>query len=352
MDRKRYDSIGHILQKWGGRTLAVALCACMIGTTLPLTAYADEPENTENTENEAGDSPDTTACAFAVTGGTEGTDYTYADGVLTIQKATPLTIANKDPETATSDCIFIEAGMSADITLAGVNIASASRAPFEIADNSTGNVTITLADNSKNSLKNTNYSNSGGAPLQKNGMYSERLGKLLIRCEHSDREYNTTGEHECTDACGELTATAKDSPYLAGIGGAHNQSAANIYITGGNITAEGGGGAGIGSGYIGSGNASHIYISGGVIDASSDRGGAGIGGGSYTSASDIYVSGGRVTASAKGGAGIGAGQEHSATGIYISGGIIRARSEWDGAGIGSGGRSSKKMALTSIFPVA
>ena len=37
-----------------------------------------------------------TVGAFEVTGGTNGTDYTYADGVLTINTATALTIKNAD----------------------------------------------------------------------------------------------------------------------------------------------------------------------------------------------------------------------------------------------------------------
>lgn len=349
MGRKQYDSIEHALQKWGGRTIALALCACMIGMTLPTTVYAEEAEKVENvsddsTNEEENGTGDTTAGAFVVTGGTEGTDYSYAGGLLTIKTAIPLTIKNQNQETATPDCIFIEAG--ANITLAGVNITSDSRAPIQIADNSTGNVTITLADDSKNSLSNNG---NGNAALQKNGVYSESLGKLLIRCEHSSAEYDTTGGHQCSDNCGALEATVKGNSYAAGIGGGYKGSVANIYITGGNITAKGGSGAGIGSGsYAGSGNASHIYISGGVIEASPDRGGAGIGGGAYTSASDIYVSGGRVTASAQGGAGIGGGQEGSATGIYISGGIIHATSTWKGTGIGSGSEVPNKESVSDI----
>lgn len=352
MRRKQYDSIEHALQKWGGRIIALALCACMIGMTLPTTVYAEETEKVENvsddsTNEEENGTGDTTACAFVVTGGTEETDYSYKEGVLTIKTATPLTIKNQNQETATSDCIFIEAGVNANITLAGVNITSDSGAPIQIADNSTGNVTITLADNSKNSISNNGSEN---AALQKNGVYSDSLGKLLIQCEQSGEGYDTTGGHQCSDNCGALEATVKGNSYAAGIGGGgYEGSVANIYITGGNITANGGAGAGIGSGrYDDFGNASHIYISGGVIEASSDRGGAGIGGGAFTSASDIYVSGGRVVASAEGGAGIGGGQGGSATGIYISGGIIHATSTWKGAGIGSGSEVTNKESVSDI----
>ena len=53
---------------------------------------------------------------------TYDTDYTYADGVLTIKTSTPITIANADPSAATTDRIEVADGVSANITLAGVNI--------------------------------------------------------------------------------------------------------------------------------------------------------------------------------------------------------------------------------------
>lgn len=87
---------------------------------------------------------------FTVTGGTPGTDYTYADNVLTIKTDTPITIRG----TTTTDTIAVEKDKDANITLAGVNIDVsetgdfgsdiAGSAAFKIADNSTGDVTITL----------------------------------------------------------------------------------------------------------------------------------------------------------------------------------------------------------------
>ncbi|MBQ2799740.1 MAG: hypothetical protein IJF09_10170, partial [Ruminiclostridium sp.] len=117
--------------------------------------------------------------AFEVTGGVLYTDYAYAGDVLTIYTSTALTIKNTNPSTPTTDRIEVALGVSANITLAGVNIDVSSQsdtAAFKIADNSAGNVTITLADGTTNTLE------SGGncAGLQKNGEYSETLGKLTI----------------------------------------------------------------------------------------------------------------------------------------------------------------------------
>ena len=85
-----------------------------------------------------------------------------------------MTIANTNPE-ATGDSIAVADGVNANITLAGVNISTAWYvAAFRIADNSTGNVTITLADGTTNTLRSGN--NCAG--LQKNGVTSP--GTLTI----------------------------------------------------------------------------------------------------------------------------------------------------------------------------
>ena len=259
-----------------------------------------------------------TVGAFEVTGGTNGTDYTYENGVLTINTSTALTIKNTNPSTSTTDRIEVADGVSANITLNGVNIdtSNASGAAFVIADNSTGNVTITLADGTTNTLKSV----VNCAGLQKNGEYSETLGKLTI-----------TGT-------GSLTATGGDQG--AGVGGGFS-SGSNITISGGTITAIGGeDGAGIGGGFEGSG--SNIKISGGVVTATGGDYGAGIGGGWYNSGSNIEISGGEVIATSGeggaviGGAGIGGGKSGSGSNIEISGGTVTATGDKGGAGIGGG----------------
>ena len=272
--------------------------------------------------------------AFEVTGGTKDTDYSYANGLLTIRTDTALTIKNADPDTATTDRIYVEDGVSANVTLAGVNIKVGSKsttAPFQIADDSTGDVTITLADNTKNQLRTVlvSYDKPQCAALQKNGEYSDTLGKLTIQCEH-------TGEgHICTESCGSLTAEAQVGlDNGGGIGSANKKTTANIYIKGGNISASSNNGAGIGGGYSsGEGTLlsplSHIYISGGCVDAYSLNSGAGIGGGYVCKkVSDIYISGGCVKAtSGNSGAGIGASSYGSASAIYITGGSVNASSQ-------------------------
>ncbi|MBQ8727384.1 MAG: chitobiase/beta-hexosaminidase C-terminal domain-containing protein, partial [Oscillospiraceae bacterium] len=257
------------------------------------------------------------------------TDYTYVDnspyapGVLTIKSSAAMTISG----TTTTDRIVVETGVSANITLNGVNIdtSNALGAAFVIADNSTGNVTITLADGTTNTLKSV----VNCAGLQKNGEYSETLGKLTI-----------TGT-------GTLTATGGDKG--AGIGGGGGSSSSNIEISGGKVTATGGGygagtggdfgGAGIGGGKNGSG--SNIEISGGTVKAQGGYRAAGIGGGGGGSSSNIEISGGTVTATGgSGGAGIGGGWGCSGSDIKISGGVVTATGSSNGTGIGGGGGGS------------
>ena len=267
----------------------------------------------------------TTVGDFSIsTSGSSGTDYTYdADQkLLTIKSVTPITIKNTDASKATDNHIFVESGVAANVTLAGVNIAC-SLAPFEIAEGSTGDVTVTLADGTTNTL--TVNDNKESAALQKNGAYSDTLGTLTIRCEH------VAEDHICSSDCGSLSVSAKKMNNGAGIGckkGYYSETA-NICIKGGNITARTWNGAGIGGGTYG--GASYIRISGGNVDAQSDNKGAGIGGGGsaiYMTVSHIYITGGSVTAHSNS-SGDGIGQGGSGKGcsdIYISGGSVKASS--------------------------
>ena len=249
-----------------------------------------------------------TTGAFTVTGGTLGTDYTYADGVLTITSNKSVTIKNTDPNTPTTNRIEVADGVFVNITLAGVNIdVSASENTAAFKKNS-GTLSITLADDSVNTLK----SGSNCAGLQTNKALGIK-GK------------------------GELIATGGAGG--AGIGGGDNGSCSSIIINGGTVTATGsGGGAGIGGGYNGKG--SDIFISGGTVTATGgSNGGAGIGGGQYDSGSTITIKGGTVTATggSNGGAGIGGGYYGSCSGISITEGTVTATGGSNGgAGIGGG----------------
>ena len=304
--------------------LAVALTAVMAVSMVPDTGlHIEATAANASAQSVTGAENWTTVGDFSIsTSGSSGKDYTYdADQkLLTIKSATPIVIKNTDVSKATDNRIFVESGVSADVTLAGVNIAC-SLAPFEIAEGSTGDVTVTLADGTQNTL--TVNSNSTSAALQKNGAYSDTLGTLTIRCEH------VAEDHVCSSACGSLSVSAELTKNGAGIGSERNKDAAKIYIKGGIITARTWNGAGIGGGP--NNVASYITISGGNVDAQANNSGAGIGGGgsAQKKVSHIYITGGSVTAHSNS-SGDGIGQGGSGKGcsdIYISGGSVKASSK-------------------------
>ncbi len=113
-----------------------------------------------------------------------------------------------------------------------------------------------------------------------------------------------------------------------------DSTASSLLVTGG------AGGAGIGGGI--STGASDIIISGGLIKATGGQNAAGIGGGGAGDGSSITISGGSVTATGgQCGAGIGGGGGGRGTGINITGGTVVAKGgEAGGAGIGGGAEAS------------
>ena len=133
------------------------------------------------------------------------------------------------------------------------------------------------------------------------------------------------------------TIIAKGGDGGAGIGGGRNGSGEKLYFYSGKIEAKGGeAGSGIGGSFKGRGR--DIYIYGG-------DGGAGIGGGCWTSEQDmdgdtaaynINIYGGKIYAcGGYNGAGIGGGQNVPARDITITGGEVNAHGAY-GAAIGGG----------------
>lgn len=202
--------------------------------------------------------------------------YDISVGSITISTDGTYLITGNGETTANT--IRVNAGVDAEITLRDVRIESDDAA----MDVTGANVVLILEGD--NSLT------SGGenAGLQKN----DTAGKLTIRGAGSLSAVCST------DAPNYFTAGG------AGIGGGGDagRTVGNIFIEGGRITAKGGtghngGGAGIGAGGN-SGSATDIYISGGVITAiGGTNGAAGIGGGGHDGTlSNISITGGWIIA--------------------------------------------------------
>lgn len=257
-----------------------------------------------------------------------GTDYKIDGSTLKILSDKGINVKNVDPTQPCSNDIYIESGVSANITFAGINIQRGLNeySAVEIAENSSGNVNIILADNTDNIISTTyNY-----AALSKNSDSAE-CGTLTISCQHSGE-----AGHICGSSCGGLNAAS--SNYPAAIGGDYNRSASNIVINGGRINAKGSKGAGIGGGY--NAKANNITVNGGIINAESVFGAA-IGSGQGGSADGIYINGGIVNAvityfnnNNAYGCAIGSGATGQADNIIINDGIVTAQGGYNSYALG------------------
>lgn len=124
----------------------------------------------------------------------------------------------------------------------------------------------------------------------------------------------------------------------AGISAGTNGS---VGILGGNVTATGTTGAGIGGGISPNGSSGPIVIGGNAEVTATSQWNAGIGGGPTGTVGDIAIVGGTVTAQGgNNGAGIGGGNGGTAGNITIEGGTVTAQGGANGAGIGGGNNSA------------
>ena len=136
------------------------------------------------------------------------------------------------------------------------------------------------------------------------------------------------------DDAGALFAYGGDSG--AGIGSGYNGTGGAVTINGGAVAVRGGYyAAGIGAGYGGTGGA--VTVNGGVVVAQGGYYSAGIGAG-YGTAGSLTVNGGEVIATGNfGGAGIGSGRHGTSGAVTITGGTVTAEGGGYAAGIGGGG---------------
>ena len=251
--------------------------------------------------------------AFAVSGGTQGTDYTYADGVLTITGGA-VTVANTDPSTPVQDRIVIQG--EATVTFAGLNIAtSGDSAPVTVDDTSGTDAMILLQG--ENVLRST-----GSAPA--------------LRKSRGSTGGNGTSALKITSAAGDGSAS-------------------------GSLVAEASGSSAAGIGALGyHGDVANLEIAGGTVTARGGSGAADIGASSGGSVWNLVMSGGSVTATGNKGIGTGDSRESGSRDSRITGGIVCTK-KYDGAsptgGIVStdGGRTWQVVAsleLPTDFEVA
>lgn len=250
----------------------------------------------------------------------------YASGVLTIKKPTSVTIRNTDPSVPTSDRIYVAKNVNADITLDGVSI-NTDDSPIKIADNSRGDVKITLAEGSVNTLKAgiecAGISKNGGVGTLtidgsgtlnvSGGIYAPAIGS-----DFDNRVFGITINGGTINAnAGSDVSSAIGTGYItseASFADDVRYIVEGITINGGTINATSLSQPAIGSGYceISDMCVKDIIINGGIINAAGNFAPYNIGGGSNIKAENIRINAGVVTAestdSYAGNGGIGAGR--------------------------------------------
>ena len=203
---------------------------------------------------------------------TSGTDYTYADGLLTVKTTKPVTISSNGEKTDHTIAVADEIGGKATITLKNVYIEKNTGSLFDIQ----GSASVLLKLTGVNLLMSPEITGNSNDPI--------------LRCEKSEDGQKTASLE--IEGPGELRVkliVVEQYKTVNGacIGGSANRDAGNITIKSGVVTVEmneiyGDGsvqlrGACIGGGGEGAGG--NITISGGVIVTTSKADGAGIGSG-------------------------------------------------------------------------
>jgi len=289
------------------RILSILLCFCMVLSLLPVPVLA-------------------ATHTLTVTGGEEGTDYqwggniytTYgelyiAENVLVILTSKELTITGDTKNQAGfKDAISINSGVTANLTLNGVNlVSSSSSAGVTIAPGGTLNLTLqgtnTFTQNPGSDFRNCPAIRvPEGASLT---VTDKSTGSLTSSTSNGSAviggyNWENCGTVTINGGIFDLSATgAENVDYIGGpaIGpGAYGRNG-TITINGGYIKAYSQWGAAIGSGYnvvmgqIGQQNET-ISINGGTVVASSDNTVAdGIGGYAKAITGGVTINGGSVS---------------------------------------------------------
>ena len=202
------------MRKLGRKLTSALLTLALLVSVLPIGAAPAQAADT--------------AGAFEVTGGTSGTDYSYSNGVLTVNDGASITISMASEATkSTSDRIVVNG--NAKITLNGVNITPVDAGTddgysgIDLASGATLN--ITLQSGSSNVINGGTSITGAPGP----GIHVPESSTLIIGGNGSL----------------EVKGASRDSEAAVGIGGNGSASQAggacgNVLILGGTIKVHGG----------------------------------------------------------------------------------------------------------------
>ncbi len=332
-------------------------------------------DNSSNSSQEVGD--------FVVTGNENNYEFDETNGILKIKG--DVKVKNKESVPVTAQSIIISD--SCTVTLEGIHIdrslAEDDNCPYPKGQgiliealnntNSQNVVTLDLADGTVNDVKGSKGKNINATTGSWAGIEVEFLYEDSIEPKNEMASLIISGNG---------TLNVEGSENAAAIGGSNSSGGSKGYGLYGNITIQSGtvnakatgGGAGIGSSNNPGGGTSHgsykatgnntwgtITINGGNVTAIGGSG-AGIGGGNHVDSGKIIINGGTIDAKGQAGIGCGVGSSKNkgnggdkGPGYYwadveINGGDITARAtwtdNWGGAGIGGGGYCDAVVKIT------
>lgn len=192
-----------------------------------------------------------TDSGFTVVGGESGTDYELINNTLTIKTGTSLTISTTGTDAITGQIVIAE-NVSADLKLDGANIKGSSynavasgKSAIELSSGSS--LTLTLSQNSENTLEGGSSGTESGAP----GIHVPQGTALTVLCAAA----GDGSGHICGSSCarstikGGASTTAYGGVGIGGItmtqaGGFTGQPCGTVLLLGGDITVTGGTGSG------------------------------------------------------------------------------------------------------------
>ena len=197
---------------------------------------------------------------FEVTGGTSGKDYSYSDGVLTVNDGANITISMASGATTpTSDRIVVTG--NAEITLNGVNITGSkydninetdAQSAIDVSENAT--LILNLSESTQNTLTGGDGESSVGAPgihvPESSSLVIQGSGGLSVQGGDSISTYGGSGIGGKSaggsggGTCGTVIILATGNVKITGGSGQHT-SAGGADIGGGLGTTDGGNGQGI-----------------------------------------------------------------------------------------------------------
>ena len=292
------------------------------------------------------------APAFAETWYIENGDITVKAGEtgndvtqnnVTTKNDTDTIITNQKTDTASSNTVTIDAGSDkVEVTLKDVNIDTSSRNKAAVSVTGSGNTTIKLDGDNHLTGGNGIYSNSIGSLTISGGTVTATGGG-------STGSNGLGGRGICSDSGGVTISggTVKAAGGNGSDGGSGISSSSGVTVSDGTVTANGGNSTGsYGSGGDGIRSDGGVTISGGTVTAAGGDSKDGYGGDGIRSGGGVTISGNTVNAAGGNGGNVGGYGICSFDRVAISGGTVEAAGGSSGSSNGGSGIYSSVIDLS------